>query len=85
MNELDELRAKIDELDKVIVQAYVERLQTISKIGDYKACHDIPVLDSGRENVVYTNAAKLAKGYEKEVYDLYAFIMAQSKNKQSKK
>lgn len=85
MNELEKLREKIDELDKIIATAYAQRLDVVRKIGEYKKVNNIAVLDSGREELVYNNVKNCAKNYQKEICDLYQFIMQYSKNKQSAK
>ena len=85
MSELDDLRCKIDSLDKIIAACYAQRLDVVRSIGEYKKNNNIAVLDSGREDLVYENVKKYAAGYEKEICDLYKFIMDYSKNKQSEK
>lgn len=85
MNELDMLREQIDELDKIIATAYAKRLETANKIGEYKKNNNVAVLDQDREKKVLNNVAKFGEKYEKEVKDLYTFIMDYSKNIQRKK
>lgn len=84
MNELEKLREQIDELDKVIASSYAKRLEVVKKIGEYKKQNNIAVLDSNREDIVISNVSKFACGYEKEVCDLYKYIMDYSKNQQKK-
>lgn len=83
MNELEQYRAQIDELDKIIATAYAQRLDIVHKIGNYKKANNIAVLDNGREELVYKNVKQCAQNYQKEICDLYNFIMQYSKNKQS--
>lgn len=85
MNELQKLREQIDELDKIIADAYSQRLDIVHKIGEYKKNNNISVLDGNREQSVYDNVVKSAPRYEKEICDLYKFIMDYSKKKQSEK
>lgn len=85
MNELEILREQIDKLDEVIAEAYAKRLDIVQQIGEYKRQNNIAVLDSSREEIVFAKVSKLANGHEKEVCDLYKFIMDYSKNKQKSK
>lgn len=82
MNELELLRAQIDELDKTITECYAKRLQIVHKIGEYKKNNNVNVLDQNREQKVYDNVAKYSKEYKEEVKDLYTYIMQYSKMKQ---
>ena len=48
-NMLEEYRAELDEIDKVLEQYFVRRMQVVAKIGEYKRANGIPTLDAGRE------------------------------------
>lgn len=82
MNELDKLREEIDKLDLIIASTYAQRLEVVRKIGEYKKVNNVAVLDSGREDIVYKNVSSVATGYEKEICDLYNYIMSYSRQKQ---
>lgn len=90
MNELEELRRTIDELDSEIALLYAKRLEIVKKIGDYKRKNNVNVLDEGREQKVLANVADSLKKnhkseHESEVFQLYKFIMDYSKRKQEQK
>ena len=65
MSELDDLRCKIDSLDKIIAECYAQRLDVVRSIGEYKKNNNIAVLDSGREDLVYENVKKQHPGFSK--------------------
>lgn len=90
MNELEELRSTIDQLDSEIALLYAKRLEIVKQIGDYKRENNINVLDEGREQKVITNITDcLAKNqkseYENDIIQLYRYIMDYSKRKQERK
>lgn len=86
MNELDELRGKIDEIDHQIVDLYEERMDCSKKVGLYKLRENMPVLDSGRESEILQNKADLVSDPEMKPYVIALFeqIMAQSRMVQTK-
>ncbi len=85
MNELERLRKEIDNLDKIIVSAYVERLNVVKSIGEYKKNNNVKVLDSNRENEVLKKVCENAGEYKDDVINLYKYIMDYSKKKQSER
>lgn len=57
MDDLQEARGAINEIDKKMAELFVERMNAVAKIGEYKKEHGIPVLDEGREaQVLQRNA-----------------------------
>lgn len=86
MNELDELRAKIDGIDRQIVDLYEERMDVCREVGLYKLRAQKPILDSGREAEVLKSKTDLVKNPEMKPYVIALFeqIMAQSRMIQTK-
>lgn len=86
MNELQELREKIDELDHKIVSLYEERMDVCRQVGEYKLREQRPILDSEREVEVLRNKINLVQNPEMRPYvtALYEQIMAQSRMIQTK-
>ena len=66
MSELDDLRCKIDSLDKIIAECYAQRLDVVRSIGEYKKNNNIAVLDSGREDLVYENVKNMLQAMKKK-------------------
>lgn len=86
MNELDALRAKIDDLDKQLVKLYEERMNVCRDVGLYKLRVGKPILDSGREAEVLRGKTALVEQQDMKPYvtALFEQIMAQSRMIQTK-
>lgn len=54
MQEIRQLRKKIDEVDEQILQSLSERAEICKSIGLVKEKHGIPIQDFPRENYVYS-------------------------------
>lgn len=52
MRDLGEIRQTIDALDKEIARLFEERMKAASEVAAYKAEHNLPVLDAGREKAI---------------------------------
>jgi chorismate mutase len=63
MNEIEQLRKRIDDLDEQILRSLSQRAEICRSIGSVKEKHGVPVQDFPRENDVYAHirekAAKL--------------------------
>lgn len=60
MNELEQARQAIDSIDRQMAALFEQRMAAVGRVAAYKAAHDLPVLDSGREaQVVQKNLALL--------------------------
>ena len=60
MQEIKQLRKRIDEVDEQILQSLSERAEICRSIGLVKEKHGIPIQDFPRENDVYTNIREKA-------------------------
>lgn len=58
--ELKEIRQRIDEIDRQIVELFSARMALCADVAQYKADHSLPVLDSARENEKLLQIAALA-------------------------
>jgi monofunctional chorismate mutase len=91
--DLDNLRTKIDEIDKNIAENFEKRMKIVNKIAEYKESLGIPTYDKKREdsmiekNVNYINDEILKKYYIDllhkllEVSKLYQQELRGTKNK----
>ncbi|UDE94561.1 chorismate mutase [Carnobacterium viridans] len=52
MNELEQYRKDIDEIDQELTRLFELRLNTVLKVGRYKKQRNLPVLDASREQAV---------------------------------
>ena len=59
---LEELRKRIDELDRQLVELLNERARAAKMVGHLKAATSLPVYEPAREKVVYTNVRAANKG-----------------------
>lgn len=58
--DMNELREKIDGIDRQLVELYCQRMETAAEIGRYKQEHGLPVLDSERERILLNKVAEQA-------------------------
>ena len=82
---LEELRARIVELDEELVDLIGERRSLVQEIGRIKAGLGLPVLDPAREAAVVRRAAALARDKdidEELVRDVIWRIMASAREEQ---
>ncbi len=53
MDEISQLRKRIDEIDDQVLTALCERVKVCKAIGSAKKRHGIPIQDKSREDAVY--------------------------------
>lgn len=56
-DELESLRQKIDDTDKVLVELFIKRMALVAKVGKYKAEKNMKIYDPGRENEIIQRLA----------------------------
>ncbi len=59
---IEELRIRIDELDRKLVELLSERARAAQMIGFLKAATSLPVYEPNREKVIYANVRAANKG-----------------------
>lgn len=86
MNELENLRCSIDEIDKKLLPLFLERMELCERVADYKRKIGMPVLDATREAQVLEGKMKLLAddGMKDEVYEFFSSIMTISRVRQNK-
>jgi chorismate mutase len=72
MQEIKQLRKKIDEVDEQILQSLSERAEICRSIGLVKEKHGIPIQDYPRENDVYVHIREKAAELGLDPYHLEA-------------
>ena len=83
MDELQQLRKDIDEIDGKLVALFSQRMDVTRRVGEYKLKRGIPVLDQARERQVLQNKGELAgDGLRPAVITLFQTIMALSRRQQ---
>ena len=80
---LEEYRAELDEIDKVLEQYFVRRMQVVANIGAYKRLHGIPTLDAGREaQVLEKHTRSIEPQFVPYMEDFFRAMMAISRKYQ---
>jgi chorismate mutase len=62
MDDINQLRKRIDEVDEQIMKFLSKRAEVCKSIGSLKRKHKIPIKDIPRENDVYAHIRKKAAG-----------------------
>lgn len=76
MEELLKFRKELDELDRKLIDTLAQRFAICRQVAEYKAEHQIPMMQPGRVLEVKTRAAKqavpagLTERFALELYDL---------------
>ena len=78
--DLEELRAKIDAVDDRLTAAYLERLELVTQVAEYKRAHAVEVEHTGREEAIFRRLAqKFGAEHRDAINYLYANIINYSK------
>jgi len=59
---IEELRVRIDDLDRQLVELLSERARAAQMIGHLKAATSLPVYEPNREKIIYANVRATNKG-----------------------
>ena len=86
MNELENLRERIDTIDKELIALFEERMDIVSDIAKYKIKNNLPVLNQNREDIVVSKVKSTVKNkdYTDSATNLIKDIMEISKKFQQK-
>lgn len=82
--EINQLRNKIDSLDKEIVRLLAERMGVSALVAEYKIKNSMPVLDKAREEALLEKIAALSGDMSEYTVNIYLEILKQSKAYQEK-
>lgn len=87
MEDLKQLRDKIDVIDEKIVALFEERMETVLKVAEYKKQNNVPVLNAGREKeVIEKNINRLKnKEFGDSLEKFFIHLMNLSKDEQKKR
>lgn len=84
MDELIQLRDKIDEIDAQLLPLFIERMKVCGRVAEYKRRVGKPIFDAEREKALLENKVKKTSEMKNEVYDFFNSIMTISRVRQSK-
>lgn len=84
MNELENLRERIDTIDKELIALFEERMNVVNDIAEYKIKNNLPILNQNREDIVISKAKAIVKNkeYTDSAIDFIKNIMEISKKYQ---
>lgn len=87
MMDLEELRIQIDKIDRQMVDLFEKRMETVSKVSEYKLTNNLPVLNSLRESEVIEKNRGYLKDKDLSPYlkEFYISLMDISKAYQKSK
>ena len=86
MNELENLREKIDTIDKEMIALFEKRMDVVADIAEYKIKNNLPILNQNREDIVISKVKSIVKNkeYTDSAIDFIKDIMEISKKFQQK-
>lgn len=79
---LDNYRSQINQIDDQILQLLDQRFSVTKKVGEYKRENNIEVLNQNREQQIIDKIIGMNLTNEKEVLEMYKFLMDVSKRQQ---
>ena len=86
MEELAELRKKIDEVDRELLALVLKRFDLVDKVASVKKANNLPVFVPGREDEILDTLTSNVDGkYASFVRDLFTSILDISKRYQIEK
>ena len=86
MNELENLRERIDTIDKELIALFEERMNIVNDIAEYKIKNNLPILNQNREDIVISKVKAIVKNndYTDSAIDFIKDIMEISRKFQQK-
>lgn len=86
MNELENLREKIDTIDKEMIALFEKRMDVVADIAAYKIKNNLPVLNQNREDIVISKVRETIKNkdYSNSATKFIKEVMEISKQFQQK-
>lgn len=82
---MEELRARIDEIDAKLVELFEKRMEISRKIALYKIADDMPITNDEREKeVLNENIARLKdRSFEPNLVEFFSMLFKLSKEVQN--
>lgn len=82
MEELVQLRSRIDEIDKALLRLFIERMNVVKELAVYKREHGASVLDERREKEILEKMRKSGGAMEPYVEKLFRMLISLSREYQ---
>ncbi len=86
MDQLQEMRNQIDQIDRQIVELFEQRMDIVCRVAEFKQKQGMPIFQSGREKAVLEKAKGMLhnKEYEQALESFMTHIMSLSRIQQAK-
>ena len=72
MEKLEELRKKLNSIDREIALSVAKKIQFVKKVWDWKKANNVPLIDKKREKEIVEKNSEISgldKKFLKKVYD----------------
>lgn len=77
--DLKDIRKEIDKENDEILKLFLERMENVGYVAEYKSKHNLPVFNSEREREILSNVQKKSGDMELYSYQLFKTIMELSR------
>lgn len=78
MNELNEARKKINEIDEKMAKLFEERMKASKEVANYKIKHALPIFDASREQEVINQNLQYIE--DDEIKEYYVNFLKETMN-----
>lgn len=82
--DLKDIRIEIDKIDTELIKLLEKRMDCSKAVGEYKAAHNIPILDKDRQQIILDSIEKKAEKYGPQLKFLFEDIMQISRMSQNR-
>jgi len=83
--DINEIRDRIDVVDKRLLEAFLERLRLSDEVATYKHQHGLPLENVQRELEVLQKAQEHSGEYDQYVQEFFSVLIKLSKNRQNER
>lgn len=81
--ELEELRARINDVDDRLLECFLERMELVEKIAACKKKQQAPILDKTREREILARITAASGQYERFAYQLFSTLFELARTRQA--
>lgn len=82
--DLNDIRKEIDVIDSQLIELLEKRMDCTKAVGEYKASHNIPILDKGRQQLILEKVEQRSEKYGSQLKFLFEDIMQISRMAQNR-
>lgn len=83
---LQEIRGKLDTIDSQMIGLFCQRMNLVKDVAAYKQEHNLPILDTGREQGILHRVSLLAgeemSGYAQRLFETLMMLSREYQEKQ---